>query len=37
MLVLAVLQFLGTRTCAIIGAIILLGHDAVGLVGPWGQ
>ncbi len=36
MLVLAALQFLGTGACAVLGGIILLGHDAVGIVWPAG-
>ncbi|MEE4659295.1 MAG: heparan-alpha-glucosaminide N-acetyltransferase domain-containing protein [Halieaceae bacterium] len=34
MLLLAALQFLGTLRCAALGAVILLGHDAVGMVWP---
>ena len=34
MLVLAVAQFLGMRTCALIGAVILLGHNGLDSVWP---
>ena len=37
MLLLAAAQFLGTSACAALGAVILIGHDAVGLVWPAGN